>query len=221
MEEDLENYLNSQQEGFIRNINGIDIIINDLNLLKEKRWLNDVIIDAYLQLLSNRNPKIYPFSSFFYRCLVRNTNHKLFEKFSEIDLFSYHFLVFPICLDNHWQMVIFKNSDKHLLLFNSLEESRKNEKYHCILGNVINFLKSYYVNKHNQNMPFLCEIKGLVVNEIPPQPPNNTYDCGVYLLKYAEIICTYRSLTNETFQQDSIDTFRKDIYSSLYKGSID
>ena len=99
----------------------------DYKKLEYDTYLNDTIIDLYLAYLHenklNKEDNVYLFSTWFYKCMVtqsqkgsfeKNTKlsaaqkrHRRVEDFTEnVDLFSKDMLIIPICEHSHWYLVI-------------------------------------------------------------------------------------------------------------------
>lgn len=172
--------------------------------------MNDVIVDGYLNLIATKEKSVIAFSSYFYKSLKNLKNF-----FKDVDLFKFNFWLFPILLKNHWIIVIYDHEKKEIALYDSLEENRKSADNHQILNNILNFLKAYNIIKFGKKLPFLSKVSGKIVNNIPNQ--TNYNDCGVYILKFAEYICSKRKID---FDESSIPLFKAEISKSLISGEI-
>lgn len=213
-EDDL--FCEPEPDPLIIEIDSIKIFKRDLDRLHKKgaeSWLNDSIVDGYLNLISRHNKYVFNFSSFFYSSLRRNYSKK---KLGKINLFKFHFLLFPILLNSHWRIVIYDNSKKQILLYDSLENSRNDFSNHDILNNILIFLESSYYETFKTTPPFLRELRGIIVQNIPSQ--SNTNDCGVFMLIFAELVATYRKVE---FKEESIPYFKEKIYRSIIKGELE
>uniref|UniRef100_A0A5S6Q0E9 ULP_PROTEASE domain-containing protein n=1 Tax=Trichuris muris TaxID=70415 RepID=A0A5S6Q0E9_TRIMR len=103
----------------------IDIGASDLACLEEGKWLNDVIVDFYMEHLlatymtNRRAERIFCLSSLASPAVQRFDRrtsgcgsvlldaYKAFEPFTKrIDLFSKDFVLFPLSLSYHWILVI-------------------------------------------------------------------------------------------------------------------
>ncbi len=96
----------------------------DLERLEDGEYLNDNLIEFYLKYLKNQleqtsaemAEKVYFFNTFFFASLTRkekrgiNINYEAVQKWTRsIDIFSYDYVVVPICESQHWYVAIICN----------------------------------------------------------------------------------------------------------------
>lgn len=94
----------------------------DLERLEDGEYLNDNLIEFYLKYLKNQleqsSPemakKVYFFNTFFFASLTRKgkrgINYDAVQKWTRsIDIFSYDYVVVPICESQHWYVAIICN----------------------------------------------------------------------------------------------------------------
>lgn len=94
----------------------------DLERLEDGEYLNDNLIEFYLKCLKNQleqtSPetakKVYFFNTFFFASLTRKgkrgINYDAVQKWTRsIDIFSYDYVVVPICESQHWYVAIICN----------------------------------------------------------------------------------------------------------------
>lgn len=94
----------------------------DLERLDDGEYLNDNLIEFYLKYLKNQleqsSPetakKVYFFNTFFFASLTRKgrrgINYDAVQKWTRsIDIFSYDYVVVPICESQHWYVAIICN----------------------------------------------------------------------------------------------------------------
>lgn len=94
----------------------------DLERLEDGEYLNDNLIEFYLKSLKNQleqtSPetakKVYFFNTFFFASLTRKgkrgINYDAVQKWTRsIDIFSYDYVVVPICESQHWYVAIICN----------------------------------------------------------------------------------------------------------------
>lgn len=120
-----EKLLTPRTVGLNQNTIKFDLSIEDLKCLNEGEFLNDTIIDFYLQyvyheILSEEDRRrTYLFNSFFYTRLTRKTNDDVStvsaaeRRYSrvkrwlrDVDIFSKDFLIVPINQTAHWFIVL-------------------------------------------------------------------------------------------------------------------
>ena len=98
---------------------------SDLHTLNPEEWLNDVIINMYIELIAKAKPWVSCVSSFFFEALERHGKHTLPE-----DWFEKQSLLIPLCIDNHWSLLRASPNEQFLQVYNSLNTSDKESK--CI-----------------------------------------------------------------------------------------
>lgn len=94
----------------------------DLERLDDGEYLNDNLIEFYLKYLKNQleltapemAKKVYFFNTFFFASLTRKgkrgINYDAVQKWTRsIDIFSYDYVVVPICESQHWYVAIICN----------------------------------------------------------------------------------------------------------------
>lgn len=97
----------------------LNITRRDLGTLAGLNWLNDEVINFYMNLIIERgkNPKwskAYAFNTFFYMKLIKDGPSSLRRWTKRIDLFSYDIVCVPIHLGMHWCMAIIDFRDSSI-----------------------------------------------------------------------------------------------------------
>ncbi len=84
---------------------GIDIKNHDLNSLHDSNWINDNIIDFYLNLLCI-DSNYYPFSFFLFDKYARDEScASLIDSLSSMEVTaSFKKFVVPVILNKHWNI---------------------------------------------------------------------------------------------------------------------
>ncbi|CAF1324339.1 unnamed protein product [Adineta ricciae] len=122
-----DNDLTSKTVGLNNNTIRFDLSRDDLMCLNEGEFLNDNIIDFYLQyvfyekLSEEDRQRTYLFNSFFYTRLTRKSNDDILNispaerRYSrvkrwlrDVDIFSKDYLIVPINQTAHWYIVLIK-----------------------------------------------------------------------------------------------------------------
>lgn len=98
---------------------GLEMKRKDLRTLKGLEWLNDEVINFYLQLIRIRSidenyprplPKVYAFNTFFYTKLTTEGYTQQLKRWTrKVDIFSYHLLLIPVHLGVHWCLAVSTN----------------------------------------------------------------------------------------------------------------
>uniref|UniRef100_A0A0N4ZN50 ULP_PROTEASE domain-containing protein n=1 Tax=Parastrongyloides trichosuri TaxID=131310 RepID=A0A0N4ZN50_PARTI len=179
----------------------IDVCKRDLKLLDDRNWLNDTIINFYLELImdraknSSKYPKVYAFNTFFYKSLVDpNKGFKIVGRFTrKINIFDMKYVFVPINLsDVHWCIAIIDMTKKEIRYYDSM--FGKNE-------NALQSLKEYIKTEADDKLKLnidLNEWTAIHAQDIPEQ--QNGYDCGVFSCMFAEY--TSRERDFEFTQKD-------------------
>lgn len=109
----------------------LDLIRADLRTLQVNCWLNDKVIDAYMELIMDRSnffrPEVYIFSTHFYTALDRKGYDGVARWTSKVDIFSYDLILIPICFNNHWSLFSMSREDLALSYFDSMRYANETE----------------------------------------------------------------------------------------------
>merc|ERR1719470_621337 len=204
---------------------GIRITIADYQTLNTATFLNDVIVDFYLDYLvrekmsAQLEGKVFIFSSYFFKrltadpaegstmaiverdsklSLAQKRHRRVLNWTKSIKLSQQNLVIFPICKDSHWFLVIavMTRDRSSLVVMDSLGGENRE---------VVDLIKEYLVielnmEEGNTNLEEMKQIE--VVRSCLPQQDNYT-DCGIYLLHYVEkmlerpqdILCPEEDLT--------------------------
>ncbi|XP_075678451.1 uncharacterized protein LOC113797765 [Dermatophagoides pteronyssinus] len=188
----------------------IHIHTKDIMTLDGCNWLNDAVIEFYLNLIVSRSqmndkncnrkklyPTVYAFSTYFFTRLSNGSGPGRWS--NKLDFFSYDILLIPIHHSNHWRLAVVDNEQHSIEYYDSLG----NEFRYCI-DLIFNFLQNESIKKKNTELDIEKWRLQYKIPNIPKQ--QNYYDCGVFVCKYAEYISRRASLT---FTQKHIPAFRK------------
>ena len=105
----------------------IQITVKDIDTLSGLNWLNDEIINFYMQMIverAGRNagqfPSVYAFTTFFYPRLMEKgfTSVKRWTK--KVDVFSYDILIIPVHLGMHWCLAAINMKGKIITYYDSM-----------------------------------------------------------------------------------------------------
>ena len=105
----------------------IQITVKDIDTLSGLNWLNDEIINFYMQMIverAGRNagqfPSVYAFTTFFYPRLMEKgfTSVKRWTK--KVDVFSYDILIIPVHLGMHWCLAAVNMKGKIITYYDSM-----------------------------------------------------------------------------------------------------
>uniref|UniRef100_A0A3B3DN67 SUMO specific peptidase 1 n=1 Tax=Oryzias melastigma TaxID=30732 RepID=A0A3B3DN67_ORYME len=166
-------------EGF-----GLSLTRKDLQTLSNLNWLNDEVINFYMNLLVERSkdpnlPSVNTFNTFFYPKLCSNGYYAVRRWTKKMDIFAKDILLVPIHLGMHWCLSVSGGFPDYL----QLESKDKKGKELATSGWTL----------HSKEP-----------KEIPQQM--NGSDCGMFTCKYADYITKDKPIT---FTQKHMPYFRR------------
>ncbi|XP_060774686.1 sentrin-specific protease 2 isoform X2 [Neoarius graeffei] len=178
----------------------------DLATLQEGSWLNDEVINFYLNLVMGRaeqeagRRKVYCFSTFFFPKL-HGGGHAAVRRWTKaVDLFLYEIILIPLHLGVHWSLAVVDFRAKSVRSYDSM-----GQRHDDICNLILMYLKEEYEIKKSKDLEILkWTVTSLRATEVPQQ--KNGSDCGVFLCKYADYIARGRPFT---FRQCHMPYFRK------------
>lgn len=197
-------------EGF-----GLRITRKDIHTLAGLNWLNDEVINFYMNLLiargasSNKYPKVHAMNTFFYPKLLSGGHSSLRRWTRKVDIFAQDLVVVPIHLDIHWCMSIIDFRDKSILYYDSM--GGNNPK--CLIA-----LKQYLQDESQdkKKQPYDMSNWTLQSAKNIPQQMNGS-DCGMFSCMFAEYVCANKKIT---FTQDDMPYFRNKMVYEILKGKL-
>ncbi|XP_056588792.1 sentrin-specific protease 1 isoform X1 [Triplophysa dalaica] len=177
----------------------------DLLTLSSLNWLNDEVINFYMNLLVERSkqpnlPSAYTFNTFFFPKL-RSSGYSAVRRWTKkVDIFSVDIILVPIHLGVHWCLSVIDFRKKTITYFDSM--GGNNDEACSILAK---YLKQESVDKRGKDLDTSeWTLRSKRRNEIPHQM--NGSDCGMFTCKYAEYITKDRPIT---FTQKHMPYFRR------------
>ncbi|GFP83465.1 ubiquitin-like-specific protease esd4 [Phtheirospermum japonicum] len=191
----------------------VDITGEILQCLKPGAWLNDEVINLYLELLKEREKrepekflKCHFFNTFFYKKLISGrdgynflsvrrwtTQRKLGYSLLECDK-----IFVPIHQKIHWCLAVINKKEEKFQYLDSL----KGADYQ-----VLNALARYFVDEVKDKCGKDIDVSSWeqeFVSELPEQ--ENGFDCGVFMIKYADF---YSRDIGLCFSQENMPYFRR------------
>ncbi|XP_027015823.1 sentrin-specific protease 2 [Tachysurus fulvidraco] len=178
----------------------------DLATLQEGCWLNDEVINFYLNLVMARTEqeacgrKVYCFSTFFFPKL-HGGGHEAVRRWTKaVDLFLYDFILIPLHLGVHWSLAVVDFRAKSVRSYDSM-----GQRHDDICNMILMYIKEECEVKKGKGLEILkWTVTSLRATEVPQQ--KNGSDCGVFVCKYADYIARGRPFT---FRQCHMSYFRK------------
>ncbi|XP_052608848.1 sentrin-specific protease 2-like [Peromyscus californicus insignis] len=186
----------------------------DMQTLKETQWLNDEVINFYMNLLMERNqnqgyPSVHAFNTFFYTKLKCGGYRSVKRWTQAVNLFTKDLILVPIHLDVHWSLVVIDLRKKHIVYLDSMGQERPD-----VLEMIFQYLQDESKAQKNIDLnPLEWRQYSMPAEEIPQQ--RNGSDCGMFTCKYADYISRGQPLT---FSQQHMPLFRKKmVWEILHK----
>ncbi|CAA3003078.1 ubiquitin-like-specific protease ESD4 [Olea europaea subsp. europaea] len=191
----------------------IDITGEILQCLKPGAWLNDEVINLYLELLKEREKrepqkflKCHFFNTFFYKKLISGRggyNFQSVRRWTTQKKLGYSLLecdkIFvPIHKEVHWCLAIINKKDQKFQYLDSLKG---------VDAKAMKVLAKYLVDEVKDKSGMDIDVNSweqeYVVN-LPEQ--ENGFDCGMFMIKYVDF---YSRDIGLCFNQDHMSYFRQ------------
>uniref|UniRef100_A0A915CTF3 Ubiquitin-like protease family profile domain-containing protein n=1 Tax=Ditylenchus dipsaci TaxID=166011 RepID=A0A915CTF3_9BILA len=201
-------------ENSYKSTSGIVLYNGDMKLLEPLQWLNDIIIEFYVELVVERSqinpllPKVYAFNTNFFNKLRRNAASAM-RWTMKVDLQSFDIILVPIHLPGHWALSIMDMRKKGVYYFYTMLGDGRD----C-LRELREFLVLESVAKRGEAFNTM-DWTFLSVKTIPTQM--NGPDCGVFLCRFAE--CIARDADTD-FKAADMNEFRKKIVQGIKSGKL-
>lgn len=172
-------------------IDNQDFKINqkNINTLNQHIYLDDTIANVYFRFLSMYftkkapNKRFHIFNTFVYPQIKNKRKIKI--KGKHFNIKDYDYLIFPIFDKYHWSLCIVMNlseDSKPFIIYMDSLTSSPNAR--CI-KDIALFLNDYVKSQYAVDY---------LIMDVPKQI--NSYDCGIYMLKYLEMfIFDYQKIT--------------------------
>jgi len=188
----------------------IEITRNDIRSLGPGQWLNDEIVNFYMELLKesakNKNKvQCHFFNSFFYTLLsVEGTGYnygKVSKWTKKIDIFQLDKIIIPVHLGAHWCLACVSIKRKRIEYYDSMGGTN----IHCRKC-LRQYITDEYKLKYSKELDLSEWTDHAPGSKVPQQ--QNTYDCGVFMCIFAAHVTQNKSFG---FSQNDMPFFRKRI----------
>ena len=181
----IESLLKEKEEVFVMN----NITIGDLQKLNPKKFLNDVIINNYTDLISDRNKET---KSNYYICNTQwftklaSGGHESVKRWMKQSIFEFDKVIVPIHEIIHWLVIVINFNLMRIELYDSM--SHKNKEY---MKRIRDYLQQEYESTQPKNYildltqwkdQFYGKKNGYALQD-------NGYDCGVHASQCINFIC--------------------------------
>jgi sentrin-specific protease 1 len=196
----------------------MNITRGDLNTLVGSNWLNDEVINFYMNLLVERSekraddgyPKVYSMNTFFIPKLLQSGHPGLKRWTRKVDIFSYDVIPVPVHVGEvHWCMAIIHMRNKTIKYYDSM--GKPNER---VLDALEQYLKDECMDKKKEKF----DMSGWEKVSVPDCPRQmNGSDCGVFSCMNAEFVTRD---SNITFSQQHMPYFRHKMVCEIAGGAM-
>ena len=172
----------------------------NLSCLFSPNWLNDEVIDNYLNLLKTIDDRNFMFTTYFYKTFSQRGFEGVKNYYQRFDLLSYRTIFIPVHHGSHWFLITFNG--KELVSFDSYnyagtsgkkrdEFLKENLKFHTDI--LKNLQENYFRPLYKLYGKTFANIS--VTVKLPPSIPaqDNSFDCGVFLLSIAKYLVFERN----------------------------
>ncbi|CAH1238982.1 SENP2 [Branchiostoma lanceolatum] len=181
----------------------LEITRKDMHTLAGLNWLNDEIINFYMNMIMDRgniqgNLKVHAFNTFFYTKITQQGPSSVMRWTRKVSLFSMDLVLVPVHLGMHWCMAVLDMRNKCIKYYDSM--GGKNNKG-------INALRDYLQAEHKDKKGANLDLSGWT-SQYPENIPQqmNGSDCGMFACKFAEYASRDASIN---FDQKHMPYFRR------------
>lgn len=165
----------------------IDISSNDLQTLKDGKWLNDNVIDYYINLIIMDNKQVFGWTTHFYSTLQSKGYQGVsrWAKRKKVNLFEKEIIIVPINISNyHWALAVVDNVEKRITYYDSIESSGQSKVGHDLQD---------YMNNEAKRLGVASIAYECVQGKSPQQ--GNGSDCGVFTCTNAKLLSKRQKLS--------------------------
>lgn len=194
----------------------LNIYTEDITTLAGLTWLNDSVINFYMNLIiergkSSKFPSVHCFNTFFYPKLIKDGYTSLRRWTKKVDIFSHDLVAVPIHLQMHWCMAIIDFRDKSIRYYDSMGGANRK----CLEA-LHNYLRSEHKDKKGTDYDLSgWQMESVSGDEIPQQM--NGSDCGVFSCTFAEFLTRDAKLT---FGQEDMPYLRRKMVYEIVSGQL-
>lgn len=189
---------------------------SDLNTLTGMTWLNDEVINFYMNLLMERGeqrtdlPNAYCFNTFFIPTLMQRGHAGVRRWTRKVDIFAYDILPAPVHVGGiHWCMAIIRMKDKVIRYYDSMGNSNQP---------VLDALERYLIDESMDKKKVALDTRDWKKESIRDCPQQrNGSDCGVFSCMHAEHLTRNAPLK---FSQNEMPYFRQKMILEIATGQL-
>ena len=208
-----------------------DISYKKIHCLRSSTWLNDEIINFYMEMLAERDEllcsvpgtkrvKSHFFNSFFMERLLNGPYHEKYVYLNvkrwtkKFNIFHLHKILIPINLNNsHWTLGYIDMIAKEIHYYDSMGGYGK--KYlNTMLKWIIDEAKEKYNMIIHEN-----EYK-LISNHSDNPQQRNGFDCGMFTIICSDFLTDSLPINEKSYNQSKMSYFRNKVMIDVLTGSL-
>ncbi|CRK90990.1 CLUMA_CG004678, isoform A [Clunio marinus] len=190
----------------------------DLHTLDGLNWLNDEVINFYMELIKERSqkveylPKVHVMNTFFIGQLLKMGYSGVRRWTRKVDIFAHDIIPIPVHVGGvHWCMAIIHMRNKTIRYYDSMGHPNN-----VVLQALEQYLKDESMDKKKVAFDTSdWSIESISKYDIPQQ--QNSSDCGVFSCMFAEFICRDSKIT---FEQKHMHYFRQKMVFEIVTGEL-
>lgn len=153
----------------------VELTYSDLATLRPGKWLNDNVMDMYLNTVSEEHPHVFTFTTHFFSRLEED-GYAAVKRWSvrkQLDVFVPAKVFVPINRGNlHWTLAVIDNKNKKLVFYDSLPSGRGHNELQLLLTYLLGEAK-------RMGRAGIPDYELIPQGECPAQ--SNGSDCGVFV----------------------------------------
>ena len=125
----------------------------DLDLLDKNNWLNDVIINQYMDMLINQFTDIFIFPTFFSQAfLTLNRNYEsLARHTNNYNIFNCRLVLFPLLELSHWFLAVMDFKERHFYILDPYIKNQEPGEIYTDHMQQLKKLESEFLKLHYEN----------------------------------------------------------------------
>ncbi|XP_069960155.1 sentrin-specific protease 1-like isoform X3 [Cherax quadricarinatus] len=192
----------------------IQITRRDIATLSGLNWVNDEIINFYMNLIMERGKNdnfrnVYAFNTFFYPKLIKSCYQSVRRWTKKVDVFTYDLLLVPVHLGMHWCLATIDFQTKSIQYYDSMLGTN-DQCLEALLDYLISEHEDKKKSPYNASDWILTNVKSI------PQQMNGS-DCGMFACKFAEYLSRNAPIT---FQQQHMPYFRRRMVYEIVNATL-
>jgi sentrin-specific protease 1 len=198
---------------------GFKLLRKDLRTLAGSAWLNDEVINMYMELLRERAslagfPRCHFFNTFFYHKLSgggQGYNYNNVKRWTrKVDIFEFDKLIIPIHLSAHWTCAVINFRDKRFEYYDSLGGQGRN---------YLELLQLYLADEHKDKRKKLLDTTAWTYHMPGSAVPQqlNFSDCGMFSCKFMN---SQAQDLPYAFRQQNMPYFRQRLVIELLNAKV-